>query len=203
MKRTGKIISVFLAAIFVFSAMTVMTASAVSYIGKEKAQQIAYADAKVTAEDVIFCDPITLDIENGVVVYDVEFFTAQYEYDYKINATTGAIVKKDFPDPTVRPSQQQGDLIGMEKAKTIACAYYGFSVDEVRFTKTKSDFDDGYRTYEVEFVVDKTEYEVEIDAVTGDIISAETERADTNAFVDFFVRIFEAIRNFFEKLFHL
>ena len=203
MKRTSKIISVFLAAIFVFSAMTVMTASAASYIGKEKAQQIAYDDAGVTAEDVIFCDPITLDFENGVVVYDVEFFTADYEYDYEINATTGAIVKKGLPDPTGRPSQQQGDLIGMEKAKTIACAYFGFAVDQVKFVKTEYDVDDGIKVYEVEYVVDNTEYELEIDAVSGDIISAETEKADSNAFIDFFVRIFEAIKNFFEKLFHL
>ncbi|MCD8368527.1 MAG: PepSY domain-containing protein, partial [Clostridiales bacterium] len=35
------------------------------------------------------------DKDDGVVVYDIEFYTSTKEYEYEINATTGAILDKD------------------------------------------------------------------------------------------------------------
>jgi uncharacterized membrane protein YkoI len=36
-----------------------------------------------------------LDIENGVKVYDVEFYFGGYEYEYEINAVTGKVIKAE------------------------------------------------------------------------------------------------------------
>lgn len=65
-----------------------------TYIGKNKAKQIAFGDAGVTsssAKDV----EVELDKENGVYVYEVSFETSTTEYDYVINAKTGKIIEKE------------------------------------------------------------------------------------------------------------
>ena len=38
---------------------------------------------------------IELDDEDGILVYEVEFKSCNMEYDYEINAATGAILKHE------------------------------------------------------------------------------------------------------------
>lgn len=64
------------------------------YIGEEKAKTIALQKAGVKEEDVTF-ERVELDIENGESVYEVDFYDASHEYDYKIHATTGEVVKEE------------------------------------------------------------------------------------------------------------
>ena len=67
-------------------------ASESGYIGKDKAQSIAFNDAQVSQPTV---QKVEMDYDDGVMIYEVEFYKNQVEYDYEINATTGAIVKKE------------------------------------------------------------------------------------------------------------
>ena len=61
--------------------------------------------------------------------------------------------------------------IGEARAKEIALAHAGLSASQVSFYRTKLDYDHGRAEYEVEFWKDHTEYDYEIDAATGDILS--------------------------------
>ena len=61
--------------------------------------------------------------------------------------------------------------IGAEKAKTIALNHAGVSASNAVFLHAKLDYDDGRRTYEVEFYSGSKEYDYEIDAATGEILS--------------------------------
>ena len=36
-----------------------------------------------------------LDVENGIIVYEVEFKSGNIEYDYEIDAVTGAILRHE------------------------------------------------------------------------------------------------------------
>ena len=65
--------------------------SAASYIGEDAAKDIALKDAGFTAGDVteLKCE---LDFD-AVVHYDVDFKQGGKEYDYDIDATTGAILQ--------------------------------------------------------------------------------------------------------------
>ena len=36
-----------------------------------------------------------LDVENGIIVYEVEFKSGNIEYDYEIDAATGAILRHE------------------------------------------------------------------------------------------------------------
>lgn len=62
------------------------------FIGEEKAKEIALKKADVTTENVIF-DKIELDYDDGLWQYEVDFKKDTTEYDAKINAVDGSVVK--------------------------------------------------------------------------------------------------------------
>lgn len=62
-------------------------------IDMEKAKTIALEDAGLAASDVNFTKT-KLDTDDGVQKYEIEFTSNGYEYDYDINAQTGAIMEK-------------------------------------------------------------------------------------------------------------
>ena len=79
-------------------AVTMLSGSLVAFaepsnIGVERAKAIALKDANVS--NVTFVKA-KLDRDNGVMVYDVEFYKGNVEYDYEIEASTGRILEKDI-----------------------------------------------------------------------------------------------------------
>lgn len=150
-------------------------------IGIEKAKEIAMSHAGVSAGSVSFVKA-KLDTEDGVKVYDIEFYSGNVEYDYEINAATGAIVSFDqdienyeIPTQPAAPTQA-ASVISVDKAKQIALSHAG--VSGASFKKVKLDKDDGVRVYEIEFKVGNVEYDYDIDASSGAIISSSSEIDD-------------------------
>ena len=151
-------------------------------IGIEKANEIAISHAGLSSGSVSFVKA-KLDTEDGVKVYDIEFYSGNVEYDYEINAATGAIVSFDqdienyeIPTQTAAPTQAASSGISVDKAKQIALSHAG--VSGASFKKVKLDTDDGVRVYEIEFKVGNVEYEYDIDASSGAIISSSSEIDD-------------------------
>ena len=143
-------------------------------ISAETAKSKALAHAGLSASQVTFVRA-TLDWDDGRSVYDVEFYTADYkEYDYEIDASTGAVLSFDYDaDHYTRPAQSGTD-IGLEKAKSIALSQVsGASSSHIR--QAKRDYDDGRVEYEVKIVYNNYEYEFEIDGTTGTILSRDVE----------------------------
>lgn len=70
------------------------TASAGGYIGEARAKDAAISHAGLDAGSVsrFKCE---LDREDGRAVYEIEFRCGGYEYEYEIDAVTGAVVKQD------------------------------------------------------------------------------------------------------------
>lgn len=68
-----------------------------NYISLEKAMQIALNHAGVN-ESQVYVTKQKLDYEHGAVVYEIEFIHGNIEYEYEIDAVTGAIRKweRDF-----------------------------------------------------------------------------------------------------------
>ncbi|MCD8100374.1 MAG: PepSY domain-containing protein [Oscillospiraceae bacterium] len=65
-----------------------------------------------------------------------------------------------------------GTQITVEEAKAAALAHAGLTAGEVTFTKQKLDYDDGRSVYDIEFyTADYAEYDYEIDAATGEVLS--------------------------------
>ncbi len=72
----------------------------------------------------------------------------------------------------------KSQFIGEEKAKSIALEKAGFSADGVTFDKVELDRDDGVWQYEVEFRKDRTEYDADIKADDGKILSWDVDYND-------------------------
>ena len=153
-------------------------------ISADKAKKIALGDAKLAEKDVTFVK-VELEFEDNRLVYDVEFYSGNVEYDYDIDAVSGAIVSadKDIENYVIpaQPSTEattkaQASEISVEKAKQIALSHAG--VGSARFTKAKIDYENGVKVYEIEFKVGNMEYEYDINVVNGAIVSSSAEIDD-------------------------
>ena len=148
------------------------TAASGATITAEDAKAKALAHAGLTADAVTFVTA-QLDRDDGRLVYDVEFYTADYkEYDYEIDAVTGEVLDMDYDaEHYQRPSTGSSDsYISKDKAISIALGYVsGAGTGDVRTAKL--DYDDGRAEYEVKIIYNSMEYEFEIDAATGKVLS--------------------------------
>ena len=66
--------------------------------------------------------------------------------------------------------------VSMEEAKQIALNKAGVKASEATFTKAHRDYDDGREEYELEFFVNNTEFEIDVDANTGRVVKFDVER---------------------------
>ena len=140
-------------------------------IGVEQAKTIALNHAGVSASNASFVFA-QLDYENGRRVYEVEFYSGSTEYDYEIDAADGSVLSYDYDAERYTSQQPQtSNDIGVEQAKTIALNHAGVAASDAVFVHAKLDYDDGRRVYEVEFYSGSTEYDYEIDAASGDVLS--------------------------------
>ncbi len=161
--------------------------SAANYLTPEKAKELALADAKVDAKDAVFLKA-SLDWEDGKAVYDVEFCAGSTEYDYQLDAVTGAVLDKDTElddyswasagQVHIPAQSAPGGLITLEQAKRAALDKLD-GAEAFSFTKEKLEQDDGRWIYELELrTASNIEYEFEIDAQTGDILSTDVDKDD-------------------------
>lgn len=67
------------------------------YISMDMAKSITLKDAGFRPSFVTF-EKALLKKDDGKIIYEIEFFTSAYEYEYEVDAYTGAILSKDV-DP--------------------------------------------------------------------------------------------------------
>lgn len=72
------------------------------------------------------------------------------------------------------------NYITEDEAKTKALAHAKLEGDEVTYTRVNQDTKEGREVYEIEFYFEDKEYDYDIDAVTGEVISHSSD-TDTNA----------------------
>ena len=163
----------------------------------EQAKEIALKHANLTSDKVSFIRT-EADIDNGVEKYDIEFYYENKEYDYEINAANGQIIEYDYdienynihtkeesnnienkqPSNNIHGNQQLNPnetSITVEDAKEIALKHANLTSSQVSFVKSEFDFDDGVKKYDIEFYYNNREYNYEIDANTGSILSYEQD----------------------------
>lgn len=147
------------------------SSSSSSYISKDEAKQKAFSHAGVSASQV---SGVKVDWDDGH--YDVEFRVGATEYDYEINAKTGAVIKyeKDTEDDDHHStSTSTSSYIGRDAAMQKALSHAGLSESDVYELEVELDEEDGI--YEVSFETKSYEYEYEVQATTGKILKAEKD----------------------------
>ena len=177
------------------SGTTQTTGTASDQIDLSAAQNAALTDAGLTADAVIFTKG-ELDYDDGIAVYEIEFCCNGCEYEYEINAQTGAGSKQGWDDcdkaqhhngagngngagtgsaTGTGTGRAYGVSVDLEEAKSIAVAQAGLSVSDVTFLKAKLDHDDGCAVYEIEFYYDGVEHECKVSCSTGAVLEYEKD----------------------------
>ena len=128
-----------------------------SQISLDTAKATALADAGLSASEVTYTKA-ELEHEDGILVYEIEFFTTTHEYEYELDALTGTIRSRDkerLESGSDAPDHSQGGGtdIGVEKAKAVAVGHAGFQVSEVQFSKAQLEKEDGMMVSEIEFSI--------------------------------------------------
>ena len=174
-------------------------ASDSAYIGVEAAKSAAFAHAGLDASQVTMGE-VDFDYEDGRMVYELEFYASGAEYEYDIDASTGAVVKfsQEGGRPQTSSSAGSGGAsgnvssgagsgtaqsgaggtatdIGREDALAAALNHAGVSQDQVYDLEVKREYDDGRLEYEIEFKTGGWEYEYTISATDGAILDYERD----------------------------
>lgn len=126
--------------------------------------------------------------------YEIEIEDSAYEYEFEIDAYTGAILEfeKDRKDDDVKkastPAKKSPTVEKSEAVKPAAPNKKIITVDQaiaIAMNKAKGivteaelDDDDGRLYYDIEIEDGTYEYEFEIDAITGEILDFEKDRDD-------------------------
>ncbi len=184
------------------------TASNRSYIGQDAALSIAYNHAGISKgsaasvscemdfDDGVMLYEIDFQVDANEYEYEIDAITGTVVHferdiddDYitepnnkpaptKQNNTAVKPITNQPNQPTVPNPSASNSYIGEAKATSIACAAAGVDRASVFDFSCELDLDDGKAVYEVEFETKTTEYQYDIDAVTGTIIKSEKERND-------------------------
>ena len=79
------------------------------------------------------------------------------------------------PQPTAAPAPPQAEPLAKADAEKIALDYLGFTADQVQRLRTEYEIDDGVPQFDVEFLEGDWEYEFEIHAENGKILSYDKD----------------------------
>ena len=146
---------------------------------KEAALQTALADAGVNEADASRIR-VTMDRDDGMLVYEVRFDAAEVEYDYEIDARSGRIISTDVEhwddddrDDRNRTANANVAVSRDEAVKTVLGKVSGAAEQDVRI---ELDCDDGRYKYEGDIIYNGIEYDFEIDADSGRILEWEEDR---------------------------
>ena len=158
------------------------------YIGANAARDAALAHAGVAAGDVLEIE-IELDSDDHVMTYKVEFLTGSREYEYRINATTGAVVTYETKGRKNAVNQSSGSgtstgstYIGEPAAKESALTHAGVAESSTTDVECYLEYEDGKPVcYCVEFKVSKAKYEYEIDLYSGAVLNYAVESYDSSS----------------------
>lgn len=114
-------------------------------------------------------DEVELDTENGQLVYEVELDYMDDDYDIKVDAYTGEVVKVD--DDLLGTSVEQQVSISLEEAEEAALALFdGGKIDDRELEKKN-----GRYVYELEVEIFDEDGDVYIDAESGEVIHVESD----------------------------
>lgn len=165
------------------------------------------AEAKLTTDDIrkIVEDQYTgkiteleLDKEDGKAVYEVELSGEKKEYDLKLDGTTGEVLhlseeplskeskeEKDDSDDDINDEDKENQdlknsnskkpVIEDKKAEETALKEF-----DGKIISNELDEDDGRLVYEIEIHKDKKEADIEIDAITGEVVVVSIEQDDND-----------------------
>ena len=143
-------------------------------ISLSEAENIALDDAGVKADSVSNIRTHSSK-DDGRNVYDVEFISGDYRFDYEIDRESGDILSMERSQAPARPAAPKGRLTG-DEALMIALNDAKLSNSDVSRVSVEQDRDDGKSVYDIDFRAGDVSYDYQILIESGEIISADWEK---------------------------
>lgn len=156
---------------------TIGSPSKNKYISVNEVKNIVFKSAGVKENSVSNLE-IEFDYDDSIMVYDVEFISNNIEYDYEVDAISGKIVKSEIENNNKSNDNVSNNYLSKNRIKDIAIKkanvkdYYDYDIE--------FEYKSGKAIYEVEFETNDKEYDIEIDALSGNIIKCEVENKKVN-----------------------
>ncbi len=143
------------------AAQSAQTGSSISADG---AKAIALDHAGV-AESGLIAVIVTEERDDGMDLYQVDFYTAEKDFEYEIEKNSGRIMSIDTDLNDLSWSTPSGASFTKEQAiDAVLAKVPGSTQDNLRM---KAERDDGRTVYEGEVIVSDRKYDFEIDAQDG------------------------------------
>lgn len=144
----------------------------------EEVQRIVLEDSGLARENVKFTKTELEEEDSNHIeylIYDIEFEEGKTEYEYEVNSKTGTILSKKVDGVDIDVFSYSTNIT-VEEAQDIALADASLKREDVKFSNSDLDKDNGILKYEIEFIHGNNEYEYEINASNGEIISKDIDR---------------------------
>lgn len=139
-----------------------------SSFDKESAKEKALKDAGLKKSDVQWLRATT-ERDDGWKYYEVSFSHDEYEYEFEFSEE-GDLLSKSYELKRKPKQEKNATIMDSEKATSIIKKFTGGT--NIKLHREK---DDGITVYDAEVFTDKAFFELEIDAVTGKLISLSVE----------------------------
>lgn len=120
---------------------------------------------------------VTLFAYNGTTYAPIRAFSEAAGLLVDYDAEKG-VARIETPDYAAQADPAYSTYIGVDKARALALADAGVALTDARILKSCLDWDDGRAIYDVEFCSLRTEYDYEVDALTGAILKKELDLPD-------------------------
>lgn len=120
------------------------------------------------------------ETDDGRSYYDFDIIANDQKHEIEVDASSGKITKNEIDedyipsttDQTTNNSNNQTTTISNDEAQKIAMERIG---NNGYLVKCELDNDDGKQVYEIEIKNGKIEYNIDIDAISGEIIKYEED----------------------------
>lgn len=166
------------------------TENVIDHIGRDAAIKAAFEKAgfpELTVDEVERL-LVKLDRDDGKDEYEIEFIYNGIEYEIELLAEDGAILDFDKePVDDDYDDYKDGDYddddndvkveatVTKDEALAIALEHAQLTKDDIKGLRIKLERDDGKVQYEIEFYSDSLEFDYDVDAISGEIISFDRD----------------------------
>lgn len=157
-----------------------------AFISKDEVKEVVLNTMNVNEDDVYF---ESIDLELDKREYEVELYYNNNDYEFKVSAKEGKIIYTDYyienndansNDQSSNATTNQNNNISLDEAVNIALENANASESDVNFVKKQEDYYDNELVYDIEFHYEGYEYEYEIRAKDGFIISQDKDQLRRN-----------------------
>ena len=141
-------------------------------IGEDAALEAAINEAGLKASEVTN-SYVNLETDDGIAKYEVEFFANNTEYGFEIDAETGNVIsyEKENAEGSYSVDGSSDVNVTSDEAKETAIKKAGVNASDVY----DMDVELEHGVYEVSFNCSGMEYEVVVDADTGNVVHFASE----------------------------